>query len=359
MTKVTIAIDVMSGDHGLAVTIPAALAVLKQQPHVHLILVGQVDLIEQTLRLHHIKQLPVGLSIQPSTEVVAMDESPSHALKNKKDSSMRVAINLVKNEQAHACVSAGNTGALMATARFVLKTLPGIERPAIITAFPTMKANAVTRVLDLGANVDSTAEHLLQFALMGSVLVSAVYGIARPKVGLLNIGQEEIKGNEQVKQTALLLAKHEGLNYIGFVEGNDIYTGEVDVIVCDGFVGNVSLKCSEGIASLILYYLKQGFHRNIYTKLIGLLALPILNLVRKEIDPANYNGACLIGLKGIVIKSHGGAKQVAFSNAIMEAVRQAEQNIPLQIHTKLEQLFGSADSNINKHSKAAPSSSEG
>jgi glycerol-3-phosphate acyltransferase PlsX len=339
LTNVTIAIDVMGGDHGPTVTIPAALKVLKKHTNLNLILVGQPDVIEQCLNKHGIKELPPTLRVHPATQVVEMDESPSSALKNKKDSSMRVSINLVKEQQAHACVSAGNTGALMATARFVLKTLSGIERPAIITAFPTTKPGVIARVLDLGANVDSSPEHLLQFAVMGSVLASAVSNISHPRVGLLNIGQEEIKGNEQVKETAQLLAHHAGLNYIGYVEGNDIYSGNVDVVVCDGFVGNVALKSSEGIANLILYYLKQAFHKNIYTKLVGLLAIPVIKIVKKHIDPANYNGACLIGLRGIVIKSHGGANVISFANAIDEAVRQAQQNIPQLVHQQVEHLL--------------------
>ncbi|MFN7097256.1 MAG: phosphate acyltransferase PlsX [Gammaproteobacteria bacterium] len=339
MTSVTIAIDVMGGDHGPSVTIPAALEVLKRHTNIKLVLVGQPDIIQQYLHQHGVKQLPATLQIHAATQVVGMDELPSSALKHKKDSSMRVAINLVKEEQAHACVSAGNTGALMATARFVLKTIPGVERPAIMTAFPTLKAGTIARVLDLGANVDSSPEHLLQFAVMGSVLATAVSNIAEPRVGLLNIGQEEIKGNEQVKEAAQLLAQHKGLNYIGYVEGNDIYSGNVDVVVCDGFVGNIALKSSEGIANLILSSLKRAFHKNIYTKLVGLLAIPVLKIVKKHIDPANYNGACLIGLRGIVIKSHGGANTIAFANAISEAVRQAQQNIPQLVHKQVEQLL--------------------
>lgn len=329
----------MGGDHGPSVTIPAAIQVAAAHNDLRLILVGQPELIDTTLRQLGIKTLPPAISVYPASQIVAMDELPSQALKNKKDSSMRVALNLVKAEQANACVSAGNTGALMATARFVLKTLPGIERPALITAFPTMKPGKVARMLDLGANVDSSPEHLLQFAVMGSVLASAVSGISSPRVGLLNVGQEEIKGNEQVKDAAQLLVKHSGLNYIGYVEGNDLYIGDIDVVVCDGFVGNVALKSSEGIAGLILHYLKQGFHQNIYTKLLGFLAKPLLNNVKKHVDPANYNGACLIGLRGIVVKSHGGASIRAFANAINEAVLQARQNVPDLVHKQIAQLL--------------------
>lgn len=329
----------MGGDYGPSVTIPAAIQIAAAYDDLHLILVGQPELIDKTLKQRGIKSLPPSISVYPASQVVAMDEFPSQALKNKKDSSMRVALNLVKTEQANACVSAGNTGALMATARFVLKTLPGIERPALVTAFPTMQPGRVARMLDLGANVDSAPEHLLQFAVMGSVLASAVSGISSPRVGLLNVGQEEIKGNEQVKETAQLLVKHTGLNYIGYVEGNDLYTGNVDVVVCDGFVGNIALKSSEGIAGLILHYLKQGFHQNLYTKLLGFLAKPVMKMVKQHVDPANYNGACLIGLRGIVIKSHGGATIPAFANAINEAVLQARQNVPHLVHEQIAQLL--------------------
>jgi glycerol-3-phosphate acyltransferase PlsX len=257
-----------------------------------------------------------------------MDESPSKALRNKKDSSMRVAVDLVKSGEAQACVSAGNTGALMATARFVLKTLPNVDRPAIITAVPSQRGS--THVLDLGANVDCTAEHLFQFAVMGSELVTAVEGIAAPKVGLLNIGEEEIKGNEQVKGAHELLAAS-SLNYIGYVEGDDIYLGGVDVVVTDGFVGNVALKSSEGVAKLVRQVLKESFQRSWLTRLSGLAALPILKRFSRTFDPRRYNGASLLGLRGIVIKSHGGADTLAFENAIHIAEKEIHCNIPERI----------------------------
>lgn len=327
----------MGGDFGPPVTIPAALAAIKKQPNLHLILVGNPDTMTTELHKHGVTQLPPQLTLHTATQTVGMDESPSSAMKNKKDSSMRVAINLVKEQQAIACVSAGNTGALMATARFVLKTIPGVERPAIITAFPTRIPNKPLWMLDLGANVDSAPAHLFQFAVMGSVLATAIGKIERPRLGLLNIGQEEIKGNEQVKETAALLANNSQLNYIGYVEGNDIFSGEVDVIVSDGFVGNVALKSSEGAIKLILNYLKQSFHKNWYSKIIGLLAKPIFQGLKALIDPANYNGACLIGLRGIVIKSHGGADIRAFTNAIFEAALQGQQNLPELIHQQVAQ----------------------
>lgn len=334
MTTYTIAVDAMGGDHGPSVTVPAALQVLAEQKALHLILVGDQDILRQQLLANNATESD-RLIIHHAAQVVAMDELPSVALRGKKDSSMRVAINLVKESQAQACVSAGNTGALMATARFVLKTLPGIDRPAIITALPTMKDSTKVRVLDLGANVDSQAEHIFQFAVMGSVLTSAVDNIQRPTVGLLNIGSEEIKGNEQVKKAAQLLSETPAINYIGYVEGDEIYKGVADVIVCDGFVGNVALKVTEGVAKLIGHYMKAAFNRNWLTRLSGLAALHVLKGLRKQIDPARYNGASLIGLQGIVIKSHGSANKFAFAHAITEAMLEVEQNIPQRIRDQV------------------------
>ena len=265
-----------------------------------------------------------------------MDESPATALKNKKDSSMRVAINLVKNKQADAAVSAGNTGALMATARFVLKTLPGIDRPAICTVLPA--AGGHTHMLDLGANVDSEAEHLYQFALMGSELVKAIDDNPNPRVGLLNIGQEAIKGNEQVKAANSLL-QGSPLNYIGYVEGDDIYHGDVDVVVCDGFVGNVALKTSEGLAKMVSGQLKKEYSANWFTKLAGLISLPVLKSFRHKFDPRRYNGASLLGLQGIVVKSHGGADSLAYANAIGIARTEIIKQVPQRIHKQLEHLL--------------------
>ncbi|MEO5574039.1 MAG: phosphate acyltransferase PlsX [Gammaproteobacteria bacterium] len=329
----TIALDAMGGDHGPHVVVPAALNVLAEQLELKLILVGNRELIAAELRA---RKADVGerLTIQHSSQSVEMDELPSQALRNKKDSSMRVAINLVKEGVASACVSAGNTGALMATARYVLKTLPGVDRPAIISSLPTLHGH--THMLDLGANIECSAEQLFQFAVMGSVLVSAVDSIARPRVGLLNIGEEEMKGNEQVKEAARLLSESD-INYIGFVEGNDIYTGVADVVVCDGFTGNVALKASEGVARMISHYMKQAFHRNIFTKLAGLITLPVFKDLKKKIDPRRYNGASLVGLQGIVIKSHGGADVFAFANAIKEAVLEVKKDVPQRIGEQLRQ----------------------
>jgi len=268
--------------------------------------------------------------------VVEMAEPPALALKKKKDSSMRVSINLVKEGVADACISSGNTGALMATARFVLKMLPGVDRPAITATWPSKRGH--THILDLGANVESSAEQLYQFAVMGSELAAAVDDNKSPTVGLLNIGHEAIKGNGLVKEADALL-KQSDLNYVGFVEGDDSFLGDVDVVVCDGFVGNVALKSSEGLAKLISGFIKEEFTRNILTKLIGLMALPILSRMRRRLDPRRYNGASLLGLKGIVIKSHGGADNVAFGNAIKIARIEAIKNVPGHISEHIEQTL--------------------
>jgi len=325
----------MGGDYGPEVVVPAAILALKAHPDIHMILVGDQDVLTDKLQQHNILDNE-HFSIHHASQQVAMDESPAIALRTKKDSSMRVAINLVKDGTASACVSAGNTGALMATARFVLKTLPGIERPAIISELPTIKGH--TYVLDLGANVDSSAEHMVQFAIMGSVLAELVDGIEKPTIGLLNIGSEEIKGNERVKEAARLIAETD-LNYYGFVEGDGLYRGEVDVLVCDGFVGNVALKASEGVVHMIRHFLRQSFGRNIFTKLAGLIASPVLKQFRDELDPRAHNGANFIGLQGIVIKSHGGTDEIGFANAINIAVVEAEHDIPNKISKHLEVLL--------------------
>jgi len=287
--SLTISIDAMGGDYGPQVTIPASLDCLKSNPDLKLILVGDEVIIKKML-LQQPLRLQDRLTIHHASQCVTMDESPSKALRNKKDSSMRVAINLVRDGHADACVSAGNTGALMATARFVLKMMPGIDRPAIISTLPSTLGH--THVLDLGANVDCTAEHLFQFAIMGNELVKAVDGLENPKVGLLNIGEEDMKGNEQVKSAAKLL-ENSALNYIGYVEGNSLNAGtiKVDLIVTDGFVGNVALKSIEGAAKMIGATLKEAFNKNLLTKLIALIAYPVLKSLKKRIDPRLYNGA--------------------------------------------------------------------
>jgi len=304
--------------------VPAAERFLRHRPEVRLILVGRED----ELRRRSKPEWGERLRVHPATETVGMDELPSKVLRNKKDSSMRVAINLVQTGEAQACVSAGNTGALMATARFVLKMLDRVDRPAIITAIPSLRAQ--THVLDLGANVDCSAEHLFQFAVMGSELVAAVEELPSPTVGLLNIGQEEIKGNEQVKEAHELLSRS-SLNYVGYVEGDDIFLGDVDVVVCDGFVGNVALKTSEGVAKLVSQRLKEQFSRNWLTRLSALAAMPVIRRFRRTFDPRRYNGASLLGLRGIVIKSHGGADVLAFENAIRIAEKEIHTNVPQRI----------------------------
>ena len=333
--SLTLALDGMGGDHGPTVVVPAALQALTEHKDLTLILVGDQQVLEREIRNHG---AAVGgrIQIRHASQTVAMDELPSVALRTKKDSSMRVAIDLVKDGTAHACVSAGNTGALMATARFVLKTLPGIDRPAICSALPTIKGH--THVLDLGANVDSETDVLFQFAVMGAALTSAVENIPRPTVGLLNIGAEEMKGNDQVKEAGRLLAASE-LNYVGFIEGDDIYAGAVDVVVCDGFVGNVALKTSEGVARMIRHYMEQSFRRTLWTKLVAVLALPVLKSFKAKIDPRQYNGASLLGLQGIVIKSHGGADVVAYTNAIKEAVVEVRKNVPQRIAKNLAEVL--------------------
>ncbi|WP_018952401.1 phosphate acyltransferase PlsX [Thioalkalivibrio sulfidiphilus] len=331
----TIALDAMGGDHGPGVVVPAAVGALGKYPDIELVLVGDESMLGAEIARHP-GQSSERLRIHHASQVVGMDEPPAQALRNKKDSSMRVAINLVKDGKAHACVSAGNTGALMATARYVLKTLPGIDRPAISTAIPSIHGH--THMLDLGANVDCTAEHLFQFAVMGSVLVSAVDNNPSPKVGLLNIGQEEIKGSDQIKEAGRLL-EASNLNYIGFVEGDDIFCGDVDVVVCDGFVGNVSLKTSEGVARMVSHFIRAEFKRNLFSRFAALFALPVLGNLKKRIDPRLYNGASLLGLQGIVIKSHGGADAFSFENAIRIARLEVEKNIAQRIDKQLEQLL--------------------
>jgi len=332
--QITIALDAMGGDVGPSVVVPAALDFLRRDQDAALILVGREEKLQPYVGAA--ATLGERLRIHPASQEVAMDELPSKALRGKKDSSMRVAIDLVRAGEADACVSAGNTGALMATARFVLKTLPMIDRPAIITAIPSIDGH--TYMLDLGANVDCTAEHLFQFAVMGSELVSAVDGTASPRIGLLNIGQEEIKGNEQVKEAHELLVASP-LNYIGYVEGDDVYKGGVDVVVTDGFVGNVALKSSEGVAKMVSHYMKQEFQRNWLTKLAGLVALPVIGRFRRTIDPRRYNGASLVGLRGIVIKSHGGADVLAFENAIGIAKKEIHADVPSRIARRVEALL--------------------
>jgi glycerol-3-phosphate acyltransferase PlsX len=325
----------MGGDHGPRVTVPAALEFQARHPDVDIVLVGLRDALEQELKARGAAPGP-RLRVHAASEVVAMDEPPAQAMRFKKDSSMRVAVNLVKSGEAHACVSAGNTGALMAISRFVLKTIPGIDRPAIATVLPNMKGG-YTYVLDLGANVDCTAEQLMQFGVMGAMLVAAVEHRERPSVGLLNIGVEDIKGNETVKHAAELL-RDSGLNFYGNVEGDDIYKGTTDVVVCDGFVGNALLKASEGVANMIVGFLRQEFTRNPFNMLAAWMAKPVLKALRARMDPGKYNGASLLGLKGIVIKSHGSADVYAFRRALQRALEEVENSVPQRIAAKIIEL---------------------
>lgn len=340
MTRpITIALDAMGGDIGPEVVVPAALDLLEARGDLQLILVGRPEVLEAQLVTNG-GLGRAGLRVHAATEVVGMDEPPAQSLKRKKDSSMRVAIDLVKRGEADACVSAGNTGALMATARFVLRTLPGIDRPAICTTLPTVHGHV--HMLDLGANADCKPEHLLQFAVMGAELARAVDGLPAPRVALLNIGSEDIKGNDLVKETHALLGNSD-LNYIGYVEGDGVYLSPVDVVVCDGFVGNVALKTSEGVAKLVRHFINEEFRRSLPNKLAGLVAGPVLRAFAKRIDPRRYNGASLLGLNGIVIKSHGGADRLAFGNAIRTAVLEVDKNVPALIKHHLGALHAGGD----------------
>ncbi len=330
--SVTIAVDAMGGDHGPPVTVAAAANYLRKHGDVKILLVGKPDAIGPVLSR---SQGTTGTAIEivEASEVVGMDEAPAQALRRKKNSSMRVAIDLVKEGRADACVSAGNTGALMAIASVVLRTLPGIDRPAICSALPSKRGH--TYVLDLGANVDCSPEHLLQFGIMGAMLASAIDGIERPSVGLLNIGEEDIKGHDVVKRAGeLLKASH--LNFYGNVEGDDIYKGTTDVVVCDGFVGNVALKSSEGLAKMLGGILKEEFQRDPVSKLAGLVALPVLKRIKHRVDPREYNGATLVGLKGVVVKSHGGADAHGYERAIHCAVEEVRQDVLRRIIAELE-----------------------
>jgi phosphate acyltransferase len=331
---VTVAIDGMGGDYGPSVTIPAAVNFLRNQADVRVILVGRPEALEPHLQGLR-NEFGERLRTAPATEVVEMHDQPGQALRSKKDSSMRVAVDLVKQGEAQAVVSAGNTGALMAISRFVLKTLPGIDRPAIATILPTMKGH--TYVLDLGANVDCEAEHLRQFGIMGAMLVSAVEQRERPSVGLLNIGEEEIKGNEVVKQAGELLKATAGLNFYGNVEGDDIYKGTTDVVVCDGFVGNVALKTSEGLAQMIATFLREEFTRNWLAKLAALVAMPVISAFKRRVDHRRYNGASLLGLRGIVVKSHGSADVYAFEQALHRAADAVRNRLIERISQRMTQ----------------------
>ena len=328
---VSISVDAMGGDFGPKITVPASLNFLKSHPDASITLIGNESVIKKFLKK------PIEsfdrLSIIHTTQFVTMDESPQSALKNKKSSSMRLAINLVKEGGADAIVSAGNTGALMATGRFVLRMLPGIDRPAIASFLPNQKGTSC--MLDLGANADCTSHHLTQFAIMGSILSSVISKKKKPSVGLLNIGSESIKGNEVTKETYELLKKSH-LNFYGNVEGNDIFKGTTDVVVCDGFVGNISLKTTEGLAKMFADFLGQEFKKNIGTKFLALFALPVLKAFKKRLDPRRYNGAAFLGINGIVVKSHGSADAFSFEHALMTAYEEANSKMIAKISKQLK-----------------------
>jgi glycerol-3-phosphate acyltransferase PlsX len=328
---VTIAIDCMGGDFGPSVTLPAVFRFLQRDDQARVILVGLPGEVEEAVAKER-PRFGERLRFQAASEVVGMNDPLATALRIKKNSSMRVAIDLVKSGEAQAAVSAGNTGALMAISRFVLKTLPGIDRPAIATVLPTLRGYSY--VLDLGANVDCEPQHLLQFGIMADLLYSAVEHKDRPTVGLLNIGEEDIKGNEVVKQAGELL-KESGLNFFGNVEGDDIYKGTTDIVVCDGFVGNVLLKTSEGLAHMLATFLREEFSRNLFRKIAALFALPALNGFKRRVDPRRYNGASLLGLRGIVVKSHGSADQLAFAKAIERAAEAARNRLVERISERM------------------------
>ena len=330
-----IAVDAMSGDHGPGVAVPAALDVLAATPDLELLLVGRGDDLRPLLG----PTPPARCRLVEASEVVGMDERPQDALRRKKNSSMRVAINLVERGEASACVSAGNTGALLATARFVLGMIPGIDRPAIVSAMPA--AHGHTVMLDLGANPDCTADHLVQFAVMGSVIAADLHGTERPRVGLLNIGEEDIKGTEEIREAHRRLASAP-VNYVGFVEGTDVFSGDVDVVVTDGFTGNVALKCMEGLARFIGTVMREEFTRSPLRKAGALAASPALSALKRRMDPGAHNGASMVGLQGVVIKSHGGANRAAFANAVRVAIEEARKGVPAQIAAHMAKLESAA-----------------
>lgn len=335
MSAPVIAIDAMGGDFGPHCIVPACLQSLAEFPSLHLVLVGQASLLEELVAAAPAVDRS-RLRILHAADVIGMAERPSQALRAKADSSMRVALQLVRDGEAQACVSAGNTGALMALSRYVLKTLPGIDRPAMVTAIPTDVGH--THLLDLGANVDCSAEHLYQFAVMGMVVAEAL-GVERPRVALLNIGTEDVKGNQQVKLAASLLQQASGLNYVGFIEGDGLYRGEADVVVCDGFVGNILLKASEGLAGMIAGRIQRLFSSSLLARLAGLVAMPLLRGLQAELSPARHNGASFLGLQGIVVKSHGSAGEEAFRSAIRRAHREIREDLPQRLHGRLEHLL--------------------
>ncbi|MCL1067009.1 phosphate acyltransferase PlsX [Shewanella olleyana] len=337
MTDLTLALDVMGGDNGPLVTVPAALQALKFNSQLSIILVGNQAEIDPFL-VDIDSAIRARIQIIHTTEVITMCDRPIQAIRSRKQSSMRLALELVKDGKAQACVSAGNTGALMALAKILLKTLPGVDRPALVSRLPAITGKPVY-LLDLGANVSCDSETLFQFAVMGSVLCEAVHKRARPKVALLNVGIEDVKGNDQVQQAAQYLMDTEQVNYTGFVEGDEIFTGTVDVIVCDGFVGNITLKTSEGIAKLLVHQLKRGLTQGLFIRMLSKLLAPRIQSVLSKMNPDHYNGASLIGLRGIVVKSHGNADEAAYLQAINLAATEAKRRLPEMIKDRLETIL--------------------
>lgn len=337
MSRLTLALDIMGGDFGPHIILPAALNSLLENPNLHLILCGPIELLEAW----YDKQTPdiqIRSQLSDCQQVVAMDEAPIAALRNKKDSSMRRMLNLVEQGQADGCVSAGNTGALLAMAYHVLKMLPGVHRPALISLMPTVD-NGKVYLLDLGANVDCDSEVLFQYAVMGSVLAELVGKLDKPKVGLLNVGSEQNKGNERVKSTAKMLRESSSIHYIGYVEGNDIFSQKADVIVTDGFAGNIALKSCEGLTKLVINEVKKASNQNWLNRILAKIALPLLRNIYLRMNPDQYNGASLIGLRGIVVKSHGNASSEAFLYAIRQAVKEVSMQVPTRIKDKIEAVL--------------------
>ncbi|SFM19728.1 phosphate acyltransferase PlsX [Marinobacter zhejiangensis] len=332
MSSITIAVDAMSGDRGPAVAVSAALDAVRENEALSIILVGSQGELGALLHEGHPR-----IRVVEAVDVIRMNERPSHALRHKQNSSMAVALRLVRDGEAQGCVSAGNTGALMAFGRSIIRMYPGIERPAITKLIPSLRGRC--HVLDLGANVDASAENLYQFALMGSLMASAVSGLSEPRVALLNVGEEEIKGNEQVRLASHLLAQSDAVNYIGYVEGSDLFRNVADVVVCDGFVGNIALKTGEGVAGLLIELLEQAFSRGVYGRLVGWLARPMLRRLLKLMDPARHNGASFLGLQGVVIKSHGNANERAMLAAIRQATREVTMEVPSRINARLDDMM--------------------
>lgn len=335
--QINLAIDAMSGDLGPRTNIAGVLLAMVYDPLLSVTLVGKKQALQTLLLQHHLsREFAARIYLLASDDVIGMDEAPASVLRNRKKSSMHLAVKLVAQNLCQGVVSAGNTGALMLISRHYLGMLSGIERPAISTAIPTYKGRSY--LLDLGANIDCQPEHLLQFALMGSVMVSSVEGKAKPRVALLNVGHEAIKGNSLVKEAANLIGQHPCLNYVGYIEGDKIFSGDVDLVVCDGFTGNIALKTSEGLARYLSGQIQDLFHNNGYSRLVGLMAKPLLHRLKQQMDPVRYNGGSFLGLQGCVVKSHGNADAQGFSFAIMRAAIEARQGLAGHLQVAMKKL---------------------